>query len=58
MLEYYAHIVQEDLLVLNHYKMIFKVFIKGFKEIRICRAMDQLPRRPFIEDVKHIFYCK
>ena len=33
--------------------------MKGFKEIRICRAMDQLPRHPFNEDeyVKGAFYC-
>ena len=28
MLKYYAHIVQEDSLVLNHYKTILRAFIK------------------------------
>ena len=28
MLEYYTHIVQEDSLVLNHWKTIVRVFIK------------------------------
>ena len=33
MLEYYAHIVQEDSLVLNHYKTILRAFIKWLKGI-------------------------
>ena len=53
MLEYYAHIVQEDLLVLNHQKTILKVSIKWLKEMVCHRAMNKLPRY-----VKRTFYCE
>ena len=34
MLEYYAHIAQEDLLLLNRQGTILRVFIKWLKEMR------------------------
>ena len=53
MLEYYAHIVQEDLLVLNHYGTILRTFIKWLKEMKRRIAMNKLPRH-----VKRTIYCE